>query len=74
MFHDEVIFAFPIDTTILYKSPQYDPIHNLVINFEVVSEKKCLYFPQYLLFNCDRYDELGKNTFFTRLNHCAVQM
>jgi len=43
MFHDGVIFAFPIDTTILYKGPQYDPIHNLVINFEVVSEKKCLY-------------------------------
>jgi hypothetical protein len=42
MFHDEVIFAFPIDTTILYKGPQYDPMHNLVINFEVVSEKKCV--------------------------------
>jgi hypothetical protein len=40
MFHDEVIFAFPIDTTILYKSPQYDPIQNLVINFEVVSEDR----------------------------------
>jgi hypothetical protein len=33
-------FSFPIDTTILYKGPQYDIIHNLVINFEVVSEKK----------------------------------
>jgi hypothetical protein len=32
MFHDEVLFAFPIDITILYKGPQYDPIHNLVIN------------------------------------------
>jgi hypothetical protein len=44
MIQDKTIqLAFPIDTTILYKSPQYDPIHNLVINFEVVSEKKCLY-------------------------------
>jgi hypothetical protein len=38
MFHDEVFFAFPIETTIVYKGPQYDHIHNLVINFEVVSE------------------------------------
>jgi hypothetical protein len=43
MLNDEVIFAFPIDTTISYKSPQYDPIHILDINFEVGSEKKCLY-------------------------------
>jgi hypothetical protein len=43
MFHDEVFFAFPIETTIVYKGPQYDHIHNLVINFEVVSEKECLY-------------------------------
>jgi len=26
-----------------YKDPQYDPIHNLVINVEVVSQKQCLY-------------------------------
>ena len=64
MFHDEVIFAFPIDTTILYKSPQYDPIHNLVINFELVSEKKfvCI-FHRIFLFNCDKYDELRKTLF-----------
>jgi hypothetical protein len=68
MFHDEVIFAFPIDTTILCKSPQYDPIHNLVINFEVVSEKKCLY-----VFNCDKYDELRK-TLFHKIKSLPVQM
>jgi hypothetical protein len=64
MFH-EVIFAFPIDTTILYKSPQFDHIHNLVINFQVVSEKRsvCMYFPQDLLFNCDKYDKLRKTLF-----------
>jgi hypothetical protein len=46
MFHDEVFFAFPIETTIVYKGPQYDHIHNLVINFEVVSEKKAFeHFP-----------------------------
>ena len=57
MFHDEGIFAFPIDTTILYKGPQFG------YKFEVVSEKKCLYFPQDLLFNCDKYDEVRKTLF-----------
>jgi hypothetical protein len=40
MFHDEGIFAFPIDTTILYKGPQF------AYKFEVVSEKKCLKYLQ----------------------------
>jgi hypothetical protein len=33
----------------------------------------CMYFPQDLLYNCNKYDELRK-TLFTRLNHCSVQM
>ena len=45
-------------------TPQfYIKAHKLVINFEVVSEKKCLYFPQDLLFNCDKYEELRKTLF-----------
>ena len=63
MFHDEVIFAFPIDTTILYKSPQYDPIHNLVINFEVVSEKKFVCIFHRIFYLTDKYEELRKTLF-----------
>ena len=57
MFHDEVIFAFPIDTTILYKGPQ--------VGYKLWSGfwEEVFVFPQDLLFNCDKYEELRKTLF-----------